>query len=685
MLSKPFSNCISILKGVGDVTLLKLQKLNIYTITDLLLHLPKRYEDKTILTPLNDMTNGNKYLIEGVIAKIQKNSKNKMTKVTLTDKVASVELLFFNLPFYQIRLLQPAIRLRCFGQVQFTSTRVAQLLHPEYILIKPNQNLAIDKNLQAIYPSCAQLSQNLIRKIMNQALLWLQQNPELILPEILPTKVLLAFTIPSIQTAIQHIHQPTVIDKNENNKLENYYYKRLVIEKLITYHIAVKNLSKNLHTKMAHPINMQKDLQKQFIQQLPFILTQAQEKAINEILADINKPSPMYRLLQGDVGSGKTVVLAVAALMAIMDGYQVALMSPTAILARQHFDNFIKWFSVYNINIALLTSVDKTKSNIEKIQAGTIHMVVGTHALFEQDIHFKNLNLIIIDEQHRFGVNQRNLLHVKGAQEAYVAHQLVLSATPIPRTLAMTLYANLKISIINELPPNRKPIQTAVINNEKRELIVKKLQQMIAQGGQAYWVCTVIEETETLVNIALQQIFNELKMGLPEARIAIIHGKLKEKDKVEIMGNFKKHTIDILVATSVIEVGVDVPNAQVMIIENAERLGLAQMHQLRGRVGRGARASFCILLYQAPLSSIANTRLKAMRDTQDGFQLANMDLQLRGPGEILGTQQSGVIPDFMADLPHHEEWLSDIETTVTLLENHYPEAIDMLCKRWSKN
>ena len=465
--------------------------------------------------------------------------------------------------------------------------------------------------------------------------------------------------------------------------------QRLIFEELLAYNLAMQKVRSGIQENFAEPLCAQSDLKQRFLAQLPFTPTHAQLRVTQEIEQDLQQNYPMMRLVQGDVGSGKTLVAALAALTAIDNGKQVALMAPTEILAEQHATNFRRWFEPLGIDVGWLAGKVKGKqrfAELEKIKNGEVQMVVGTHALFQDEVEFHNLSLVIVDEQHRFGVHQRLMLREKGNQAGVYPHQLIMTATPIPRTLAMTVYADLDTSIIDELPPGRTPITTIAISEERRAEIIERVNVACTQEKrQAYWVCTLIDESEVLEAQAAEAVAEDLHKILPHLRIGLVHGRMKPSEKQAVMAQFKLAELDLLVATTVIEVGVDVPNASLMIIENAERLGLSQLHQLRGRVGRGSTASFCVLMYKPPLGKISQKRLQVMRDTQDGFVISEKDLEIRGPGEMLGTKQTGITEFKVANLMRDRKMLPTVQFYAKQLVQKYPQQADLLIRRWLNN
>lgn len=673
---------IRYLKGVGPRLAERLQKIGINTAQDLLFHLPSHYQDRTRIFPLGRVRPGMQITVEGAIELTEVvYRKKRQLLCRLHDGTGFLTLRFFHFNKMQQKNLERGVRLRCFGEIRFGGSGY-EMFHPEYCRIDPDNPLPIEKNLTPIYPTTEGLHQKTFRKIIPQALQLLQHDASL--QELLPRKILEQYNFPNLFEALWYIHNPPT---NANIKsLEDkrhHYQQRLIFEELLAHHLSLRNLREKIRHHQAIALFISEKISNKFIKQLPFKLTNAQKRVMAEIKRDLNKASPMLRLLQGDVGSGKTVVAAYAALTAVMNHYQAAIMAPTELLAEQHHKNFSKWLP--GLNIVLLTGNLKGKARVkilEKIKTGEAQIIIGTHALFQENVKFKNLSLVVVDEQHRFGVHQRLILRNKGAKNDFYPHQLIMTATPIPRTLAMSAYADLDHSIINELPPGRKPITTVAISNLRRAEVLRRIKKACNEKHQVYWICTLIEESETLQAQAAEKTAQQLKQNLPELKITLVHGRMKSGEKEEIMCAFRQGKINLLVATTVVEVGVDVPNASLMVIENPERLGLAQLHQLRGRIGRGTKQSHCVLLYQDPLSYHARERIKIMRETGDGFLIAQKDLELRGPGEVLGTRQAGVLQLRIADIMRDRDFLPQVKTAASLVMSHYPEIVKPLIARW---
>ncbi len=662
-------------KGVGPKTRDLLAKLSIFTLQDLLLHLPLRYEDRTRLTPLAEIVAGDRVLVEGEIVSAHIAGRRASLTVCIQDQEAALTLRFFHFNAEQRKQLQQIqTKIRCFGEVRANFSGGFEMVHPEYRLGERCHEMGLSSRLTPIYPTTKGLSQGLLQKTIQQALTYLQQHP---LPEYLSNTA-------TLQEALHYVHEPLVnADQDLLRQGLHTLQQRIAFEELLAHELNFRQLRKKVQQDPAVVLNV--SLQEKFIQQLAFQLTTAQVRVIAEIQQDLQKPVPMLRLVQGDVGSGKTVVAASAVLQAIASGYQAAVMAPTEILAQQHFQQFTQWLKPFHYQVGFLSGSQKKQDRLAVLQAlasGDIHCLVGTHALFQEEVVFKNLALVVMDEQHRFGVQQRLALRQKGVQDKYSPHQLVMSATPIPRTLAMTAYADLDCSVIDELPKGRKPIQTVMVSRTRRQEIIERVLQNCLAGKQAYWVCTLIDESEVLNCQAAENTAQELRELLPNLSIGLVHGRMKPLEKEAVMKAFKEGLIHLLIATTVIEVGVDVPNACLMIIENPERLGLAQLHQLRGRVGRGSQESFCVMLYQAPLGQIARQRLQILRESQDGFLIAEEDLKMRGPGDILGEKQAGLMTFRIADLSRDAHLIPNVKNYASVLQQQKPEYVPLLLSRW---
>ena len=670
------------LKGVGPKMAEKLAELSIRSVQDLLFHLPLRYQDRTRVTPIGALQAGTDAVIEGEVKAADIVFGRRRSLVCrLQDGTGTVTLRFFHFSAAQKNNLSNGTRLRCFGEARRGSSGL-ELYHPEYKLVT-GQQAPMEESLTPIYPSSEGLSQQAWRKLSQQALSLVKPNT---LVEWLPRPPQFNGSAVSLEQALIYLHHPpTDAPLGLLKEGEHPYQQRLAFEELLAHNLSLLKLRSQTRAQGAPQLLGDEQLSQTFLQTLDFELTGAQQRVVTEINNDLTQSKPMLRLVQGDVGSGKTIVAALAALKAVSCGYQVAIMAPTEILAEQHFTNFGHWMQPLGLSIGWLTGKVKGKQRKQQLEAMMQHqvdIVIGTHALFQDEVQFAKLGLAIIDEQHRFGVHQRLALKEKASAAIGHPHQLIMTATPIPRTLAMSAYADLDTSVIDELPPGRTPVTTVVIDNARRPQIVERVRNACSEGRQTYWVCTLIEESEALEAQAAEDTCVNLQALLPELNVDLIHGRMKADEKASVMQAFKENGLDLLVATTVIEVGVDVPNASLMIIENAERLGLAQLHQLRGRVGRGSTASHCVLMYQSPLGRQGKERLQTMRQSSDGFVIAEKDLQLRGPGELLGTRQTGLLQLRIADLERDSHLLDQVNIVAEQLLQQHPEAVDPLIQRW---
>ncbi|MCT8683626.1 ATP-dependent DNA helicase RecG [Glaesserella parasuis] len=673
---------LTALSGVGAAISEKLSRIGINNVQDLLFHLPMRYEDRTRITPIADVRPESFATVEGFVQLTEVQfGRRPILSTTISDGTSKITLKFFNFNAGMKNSLATGVRVKAFGEIK-RGRFMAEIHHPEYQIIRGNQPLELAETLTPIYPTTEGLKQASLRKLTDQALALLErvQVAELLPDEFNPHKY-------SLKEALQLLHRPPPSVSSELlDKGEHPAQKRLIFEELLAHNLAMQQVRMGVQQHFTEPLCYQTDLKQRFLATLPFQPTNAQSRVTAEIEQDLAKPFPMMRLVQGDVGSGKTLVAALAALLAIDNGKQVALMAPTEILAEQHAHNFANWLRPFGIEVGWLAGKVKGKARtaqLEAIKNGDVQMIIGTHALFQDQVEFHHLALVIIDEQHRFGVHQRLTLREKGAKGDVYPHQLIMTATPIPRTLAMTVYADLDTSIIDELPPGRTPITTVAISEDHRDEVVRRVYQACKnEKRQAYWVCTLIDESEVLEAQAAAAIAEDLQCALPDLRIGLVHGRMKPQEKQAIMAEFKAANIDLLVATTVIEVGVDVPNASLMIIENSERLGLAQLHQLRGRVGRGATASHCVLMYKAPLGKISSKRLQVLRDSQDGFVIAEKDLEIRGPGEVLGTKQTGMAEFKIANLMRDRKMIPLVQNYAKQLTLKYPDTAKQLIRRW---
>ncbi|GHC28499.1 ATP-dependent DNA helicase RecG [Aidingimonas halophila] len=672
------------LKGVGEALAVKLARLRISQVADLLFHLPLRYQDRTRITPITTLRSGDEAVVEGDVAAADiVKGRRRSLLVRLKDGSGILSLRFFHFSPAQHQQFRPGVRVRCFGEARAGATGL-ELYHPEYRVLS-DSDAPVEDHLTPIYPTTEGLNQARLRGLIGQALDCLDASPEA-LPDWIPETLRQRFDLPALYDALTYLHRPPPdADLASLADTRHPTQRRLALEELLAHQLSLRQVRLKIRSDAAPALPSGRNLQATFLTRLPFSLTGAQRRVLDEIAGDLACRSPMLRLVQGDVGSGKTVVAAMAALSALAGGFQVALMAPTEILAEQHYRSFQEWLDPMGIDVAWLAGKLKGKARLDTKTAigdGRAQVVVGTHALFQDDVHFHRLGLAIIDEQHRFGVHQRLALREKGEAGGFTPHQLVMTATPIPRTLAMSAYADLDISVIDELPPGRTPVKTVAIPDERRPEVVDRIRQACTEGRQAYWVCTLIEESEALQCQAAEATRDSLGDALPELAIGLVHGRMKATEKAEVMEAFKVGELDLLVATTVIEVGVDVPNASLMIIENPERLGLSQLHQLRGRVGRGDTESFCVLLYHPPLSAHSRERLGVMRDTSDGFRIAEKDLELRGPGEVLGTRQTGLAQMKIADLERDRDLLDRVTLLAKSLLELAPEASTPLIHRW---
>jgi len=679
---------INQLSGVGQRTAERLGKLDIHSLQDLLFHLPSRYQDRTRITPIGALSEGSHVLIEGTILAcdvVPGRRRSLLCRIEDGSGITSLRFYYFSASLRSE--LQRGRQLRCFGEVRRGSTGL-ELYHPECQLEQRGQLAALQGSLTPIYPTTDGITQNKLRQLIIQALDILKLDRSL--PELLPVNIGPHTQFQDIAATLEFLHRPPAKDLTPRDLQQLVLRRhpaqlRLALEELVAHQLSLLQLRQRIREKTAPSLSSDQNLHARFLSALPFPLTGAQQRVIAEIQQDLQCQQPMLRLIQGDVGSGKTLVAAMSALSAVASGFQAAIMAPTEILAEQHYNNFQQWLVPLNIEVAWLTGKQTAatrRQHSEAIASGQASIVIGTHALFQKDVSFHRLALIIIDEQHRFGVHQRLALLDKGNTEQGVPHQLIMTATPIPRTLAMSAYADLDCSIIDELPPGRTPVETIAIAAERRDQVIQRVREACNKGRQAYWVCTLIEESETLQCQAAEVTAEQLSAQLSELNIGLIHGRLKGPEKADIMARFKAGELDLLVATTVIEVGVDVPNASLMIIENPERLGLSQLHQLRGRVGRGAQQSFCVLMYSMPLPQHARERINIMRESSDGFVIAEKDLELRGPGEVLGTKQTGIMSFKVADFELSTELLPKTQAYASEILSRYPQHIEPLVKRW---
>ena len=679
---------LSNLRGVGPSVAEKLAARGLLTVQDLWLHLPRQYEDRTALTPIRALQAGVAAQVEGRVEAVERGFRYRpMLRVAIgDDSHATLVLRFFHFRAAQVSQFAPGARVRCYGTPR-PGQHGLEIVHPSYRMLDDNAEAELGSALDPVYPAIEGVGPASLRKLIGLALDRLPQDDSL---ELLPATIRDALQLPSLRDALLTVHRPQAGEDIAALLAGRHpAQRRLALEELLAHHLSLRRqrLAQQAH---AAPALRKSALASKLRKQLPFQLTGAQQRVFAEIQADLAKPTPMLRLVQGDVGSGKTVVAALAAMHAVDAGKQAALMAPTELLAEQHLNNLRIWLEPLGIRVAWLAGKVTGKARgkvLEEVASGEAQVVVGTHALMQEGVAFRDLALAIVDEQHRFGVHQRLALRDKGTGgggngNSIVPHQLVMTATPIPRTLAMAAYADLDVSAIDELPPGRTAVQTVALAAERRPELVERIRSACAEGRQAYWVCTLIDDSDEVVAQAAQSTFEDLSKQLSKLRVGLVHGRMKATEKQATMRAFKEGVIDLLVATTVIEVGVDVPNASLMIIENAERLGLAQLHQLRGRVGRGSAASSCVLLYQSPLSPLAKQRLETMRQTHDGFVIAEKDLELRGPGELLGTRQTGLAGFRVADLARDADLLPQVHQLGAHLLERAPDVAERIVARW---
>lgn len=672
------------LHGVGQRLSERLARLGVRTFRDLLLYLPLRYQDRTQITPLAQLRPGTEALIEGQIADAEiHHGRRRILRVLVADGTqVQLLLLFFHFSPAQAQRMKPATQIRAYGEVRF-GFGALEMIHPEYELNPAPLPPPETAHLTPIYPTAEGLTQAMWRALTDQVLEQLAQQPD---SDWL--KAYLPSTLPALgsNAALRWLHRPPAgTDLESLRSRQHPVCRRLAGEELFAHQLALRQLRHERRQAKAPPLVGDGSLVNALLAALPFTLTAAQQQVLVEIAEDLAQPRPMMRLLQGDVGSGKTIVAALAALQAVESGYQVALMAPTELLAEQHRRHLAQWLNPLNVELAWLCGRHKGRERariLECIASGAAAVVVGTHALFQEEVEFATLGLVIIDEQHRFGVHQRQRLRAKRDHGVETAHLLIMTATPIPRSLAMVAYADLDLSVIDTLPPGRQPVTTVALPDIRRAEVIERVRTACASGRQAYWVCTLIDESETLQCQAAEATAAELAAYLPELHIALIHGRIKPAQREALMASFAAGDCELLVATTVIEVGVDVPNASLMIIENPERLGLAQLHQLRGRVGRGAEKSYCVLLYHPPLSATAAERLRILRAEHSGFTIADADLRLRGAGEVLGTRQAGALQLRLADPMRDQDLVAHTRQHAGTLLREHPQAAAALIQRW---
>jgi ATP-dependent DNA helicase RecG len=677
------------LRGVGPALAEKLARLGVSQVQDLLFVLPSRYEDRTQVSDIGELRPGSRAVVEGEIQLTEvAYRRRRQLLCRITDGTGSLTLRFFHFSGAQQANLARGARIRCFGEVRRGPLGL-EIVHPEYRRIGP-EAAPLEEVLTPIYPTTEGVPQARLRSLIELALRDLvdcagSRDERSGVRDWIPPAMLADLKLPSLVDALTMMHRPPR-DAHLPELLSGRHpaQRRLAFEELLAHQLSLRLLREEIRSDPAAQL-ADDSLERRLLKSLPFSLTAAQSRALAEVDRDLAADRPMVRLVQGDVGCGKTVVAAAAAARAVGSGLQVALMAPTELLAEQHAKNFERWFRELDVPVALVTGSlpARTRRNaLAAVVNGDINIVVGTHALFQESMTFARLGLVIVDEQHRFGVHQRLTLRDKGAKDGRLPHQLIMTATPIPRTLAMTAYADLDVSVIDELPPGRTPVKTVVLPQSRREEIVERIHKAVLEGRQAYWVCPLIDESEELRYQAAEETAAALAEALPEVRVGLVHGRMPAREKELGMYAFKEGRIGLLVATTVIEVGVDVPNATLMVIENAERMGLAQLHQLRGRVGRGAHESHCVLLYGGKLSEMARARLAAIRETNDGFVIARRDLELRGPGELLGTRQTGLAEMRVADLMRDSDLLPTVQAVAEILLGQNPDVVQALTRRW---
>ena len=674
---------ITVLRGVGDALAERLRALGVERVQDLLFVLPARYEDRTVLVPIGALRAGDRAVFEGEVQLSEiVFRRRRQLLCRVSDGTGSITLRFFYFSGAQQQGLARGARLRAHGEVRRGPLGL-EVVHPEYRLQRGAEPPPLEETLTPIYPLTEGVTQGRLRSLVLQALNELQTDS---VRDWVPAEVLQSLQLPSLGRSLEYVHRPPKGSRLAELAAGTHpAQQRLAFEELLAHQLALREIKSRIQAEAAWPLTDPGALSTRFLAGLPFRLTAAQRSAFDEIDADLRRERPMMRLVQGDVGCGKTVVAAAAAARAIGSNRQVALMAPTELLAEQHYRNLDAWFRPLGVTVALITGSQparQRRSAMEATASGEVALAVGTHALFQESLQFKDLALVIVDEQHRFGVQQRLELTAKGRGDGRYPHQLIMTATPIPRTLAMTAYADLDISVIDALPPGRTPVKTVVLAESRRDEIVARIEKACRAGRQAYWVCPLIEESEELLYQAAEETAAALAQALPTLKVGLVHGRMPGRKKDAVMQSFKAGAVQLLVATTVIEVGVDVPNATIMVIENAERMGLAQLHQLRGRVGRGSAESSCVLLYRAPLGQLSRARLDAIRDSNDGFEISQRDLELRGPGELLGTQQTGLARLRVADLSRDAPLLPKVQQAADLLMHQYPDRIAPLTARW---
>jgi ATP-dependent DNA helicase RecG len=671
------------LRGVGPALAEKLQRLGLQRVEDLLFLLPLRYEDRTTLQDLGTLVPGMRCLVSGEVLQAETVFRGRRNMlVRIGDDSGQITLRFFYFSRQQQAQFRTGAMVSAFGDVRAGAGGL-EIIHPEYRVLGAQQQVNVSETLTPIYPMTEGVQQGRIRSLVGQALALMQQSPP---EELLPESVLTKLAMPTLGDALTYLHEPPPeADLASIEAGKHPCQVRLCFEELLAHYMSLRNLRNLARKERAIALPEGRDALDSFVAGLPYRLTAAQQRVIAEISADLEVPHPMMRLIQGDVGSGKTVVAAAACVRAIACGVQTVIMAPTELLAEQHWQNFNAWFADSDVELAWLSGSQpkaERRASLAAIENGNAGIIVGTHALFQEGVSFARLAFVVIDEQHRFGVHQRLALRDKGVTDGAHPHQLVMTATPIPRTLAMAAYADLDVSVIDELPPGRQPVTTVALPDTRRSDVVDRVRGACGDGQQAYWVCPLIEESELLDYQAAEASHAMLTDALSGLTVGLVHGRMKANAKEQVMRSFKEGAIDVLVATTVIEVGVDVPNASLMIIENAERMGLSQLHQLRGRVGRGAAQSHCVMLYRQPLGRLARSRLSVLRDTNDGFLVAQRDLELRGPGELLGTRQTGLPEYRITDLVRDAELMPSVQASAETIQRDSPAAGRAIIRRW---
>jgi ATP-dependent DNA helicase RecG len=679
---------LATLSGVGPRVAEKLAARGLLTLQDLWLQLPRQYEDRTRISPIRSLQAGVAAQVEGVVEAVDRGFRYRpMLRVAIGDDSQSTLVLrFFHFRSAQVAQFVPGTRVRCYGTPR-AGQQGLEIVHPSYRVLEAGEGM-LGEQLDPVYPAIEGIGAVSLRRLIGQAL---DRLPDEAMLELLPGELLAELRLPSLRSALLTVHRPPR-DADVAALLTGIHpaQQRLALEELLAHHLSLRRQRIAMQRHRAPALPGSGGLVERLLATLPFALTSAQQRVFAQLRADLARDAPMLRLVQGDVGSGKTVVAALAAMLAVEAGKQAALMAPTELLAEQHLASLRAWLEPLGVRVAWLAGKVTGKARaaaLAEVASGAAQVVVGTQALMQEGVAFHDLALAIVDEQHRFGVHQRLALRDKGTQRGdadngRVPHQLVLTATPIPRTLAMAAYADLDVSAIDELPPGRTPVQTVALSAERRPELIERIRNACAEGRQAYWVCTLIDDSDEVIAQAAQTTFEMLCAALPDVRIGLVHGRMKPADKQRLMHAFKQGELDLLVATTVIEVGVDVANASLMIVENAERLGLAQLHQLRGRVGRGSTASSCVLLYASPLSALARQRLQTMRETNDGFVIAEKDLELRGPGELLGTRQTGLPTFRIADFGRDAGLLPQVRELADRLLAEAPDTADKVIARW---